>query len=219
MSAPTFGRNHNKLEFQSQTVAPSEPLPISIWKPLPIYLHQIIRQGKMLLYWPGNRFARQPEKSTLYRIMNTNYRLSMSLNAGVAAVLGIAISCSSLIGADGNTGSSNALGKGKLSIDARIRYEYIDGKSGAKDVNALGERTRIGYTFSNEQGLSAMVEIEDVHFIDSKDRPGLDVPTTELNQAWIKTQGIKLGRQIYTLNDHRFIGHVDGARTSRPSML
>jgi hypothetical protein len=31
------------------------------------------------------------------------------------------------------------LGEGKLSIDARIRYEYIDGGNGASDVNALGD--------------------------------------------------------------------------------
>ena len=75
-------------------------------------------------------------------------------------------------------------------------------------MNGLGERTRLGYSIANEEGVAALVEIEDVRFADSKDRPGLDVPTTELNQAWISAGGAKLGRQVYTLDDHRFIGHV-----------
>lgn len=121
----------------------------------------------------------------------------MNLSAGAIAILGIALSCSSLLG-----------GEGKFDVNARIRYEYIDGKNGASDVNGLGERTRIGYTFTNDEDVSVMIEAEDVHFIDSDDRPGLDVPTTELNQAWIDAQGFKLGRQAYTLDDHRFIGDV-----------
>ena len=140
--------------------------------------------------------------------MNTKHRSNQNLNTSIAAILGIAVSCSNLLGADGSAGNSTPFGEGKLSVDARIRYEYIDGENGASDVNALGERTRVGYTIANEDGISAMVEVEDVHFIDSDDRPALDVPTTELNQAWVQTQGIKLGRQIYTLDDHRFIGHV-----------
>ncbi|MBT6769979.1 MAG: alginate export family protein, partial [Opitutales bacterium] len=137
--------------------------------------------------------------------MNTKHRSNLNLSTGIAAIFGLAISCANLSGADTH---STPLGEGKLSIDARIRYEYIDGKNGADNVNAFGERTRLGYTLTNDSGVSAMVEVEDVHFIDSKDRPGLDVPTTELNQAWVNLQGAKIGRQIYTLDDHRFIGHV-----------
>lgn len=95
---------------------------------------------------------------------------------------------------------------GKASLDARARYEYNE--TGNADVNGYSLRTRLGYTTGEYEGWKAMVEMEDISFNDPMDRPALDVPTTELNQAWVSYQAYKLGRQIYVLDDHRFIGHV-----------
>ncbi|MDE0767828.1 MAG: hypothetical protein OSB19_05500 [Opitutaceae bacterium] len=58
------------------------------------------------------------EKRQLYRIMNTKHRSNLNLNAGIAAILGLAVSCSNLLGADGNAGNLTPFGEGKLSIDA-----------------------------------------------------------------------------------------------------
>ncbi len=95
---------------------------------------------------------------------------------------------------------------GKASLNARARYEYNE--VGVNEINGYSIRTRLGYTTGEYEGLKAMVEMEDVSFNNDDDRPGLDVPTTELNQIWISYEGAKLGRQIYVLDDQRFIGHV-----------
>lgn len=95
---------------------------------------------------------------------------------------------------------------GKVSLNARGRYEYNE--TGASEINGWSIRTRLGYTTGEYNGFKAMIEMEDVSFNDPADRPGLDVPTTELNQIWFTAGGAKIGRQIYTLDDHRFIGHV-----------
>ncbi len=100
------------------------------------------------------------------------------------------------------------MGPGILNLDARLRYEYNGGDTATESIDGLGIRTRLGYTWDWDGGVSSQIELEDLHFIESDNRPGLDVPTTEVNQAWIDFEGIKLGRQVYTLDDHRFIGHV-----------
>ncbi|MDQ8203784.1 hypothetical protein [Pelagicoccus sp. SDUM812003] len=94
----------------------------------------------------------------------------------------------------------------KVSLNARARYEYTE--AGASEINGYSIRTRLGYKTGTYNGITAMIELEDISFNNPDDRPGLDVPTTELNQAWIQFADTKLGRQIYTLDDHRFIGHV-----------
>ncbi len=100
------------------------------------------------------------------------------------------------------------VGPGVLNLDARLRYEYNGSDNATESINGLGLRTRLGYTWDWDGGVSSQVEVEDLHFVESDNRPGLDVPTTEVNQAWIDFEGIKIGRQVYTLDDHRFIGHV-----------
>ena len=100
------------------------------------------------------------------------------------------------------------IGPGVINLDARLRYEYNGTDAGTDSVNGLGLRTRLGYKWDWEGSVSSQVEIEDLYFIESDNRPPLDVPTTEVNQAWVDFEGMKIGRQIYTLDDHRFIGHV-----------
>ena len=101
---------------------------------------------------------------------------------------------------------------GKVNIDSRTRWEQS--KSGDSDPDGISIRTRLGYTTANYQGFKGMLEMENVSIPFNADQPnGLDVKTTELNQLWLSYTNadlgsIKLGRQIYTLHDHRFIGHV-----------
>ncbi|EDY83819.1 hypothetical protein VDG1235_3446 [Verrucomicrobiia bacterium DG1235] len=94
----------------------------------------------------------------------------------------------------------------KASLNARARYEFNETPN--SEINGYSIRTRLGLSTGEYEGFKAFVEMEDVSFANDNDRPGLDVPTTELNQIWFSYEGAKVGRQIYTLDDHRFIGHV-----------
>lgn len=104
---------------------------------------------------------------------------------------------------------------GKFSVNARLRYEEFETPTNDRDGTSI--RVRYGYTTPDFNGLSAMVEGEtlsrvggDVNDIHPLDELG---DGTDLNQAWVQYKdadygSIKVGRQIYALDDHRFIGHV-----------
>ena len=108
--------------------------------------------------------------------------------------------------------------------DLRLRYEGVEQNNALEDADALTLRTRVGYKSGNYEGFSAQVEIENViELIDDFSvppagvRPGqfsviADPEGTELDQAFIKysseTLSVKVGRQVLTLDGHRFVGHV-----------
>ncbi len=106
---------------------------------------------------------------------------------------------------------SDAIADSKTSLDIRARYEYVD-QAGDNDIYGASIRTRLGFTTGAINGFNASVEFENLSFEDNAERPSLDVPTTEINQLWVSYKNdlaaVKLGNQIYTLDDHRFIGHV-----------
>ncbi|TVP81633.1 MAG: hypothetical protein EA353_01375 [Puniceicoccaceae bacterium] len=108
---------------------------------------------------------------------------------------------------------------GKFSINARLRYEIFDLDNGnpALDRDGTSLRVRYGYTTPDFNGFKAMVEGETLTRVggDHDDIHPLDDAGdgTDLNQLWVQYQdadygSIKVGRQIYFLDDHRFIGHV-----------
>jgi len=127
--------------------------------------------------------------------------------AAIAGLLGAA-SLTSFASADT---LSEMIKGGKASLDVRARYEFVD-SVGGEDVNGYSVRTRLGLVTKEVSGYKAMLELEDLSFAEDDNRPGLDVPTTEINQLWLgyagDQVGWKVGSQIYTLDDHRFIGHV-----------
>ena len=105
---------------------------------------------------------------------------------------------------------------GKFSINARLRYEEFDAQGGP-DRAGNSIRVRYGYTTPDFNGFTAMVEGEslspvgngddDIHPLDQAG------DGTDLNQLWVQYMDkdfgkAKVGRQIYTLDDHRFVGHV-----------
>lgn len=138
--------------------------------------------------------------------MRNQLKSPRSRNAGLIVAAG-ALLTASLSHADSMSDMLNAFKEGgKVSLDARTRYEY--NKAGASEVNGVSLRTRLGYTTGEYNGFKIMLEAENLSFVDPDDRPALDVPVTELNQAWISYKGTKFGRQIVALDDHRFIGHV-----------
>ncbi len=129
--------------------------------------------------------------------------------------------------ADGEAGSfTEALTSGKVSADFRLRYETVDQDNALDDADALTLRSRLGYTTGTFNGFSAMVEVEDSRVVAGVDDYTVgptgfnvgeysviaDPETTEVDQAYIqyKNDGFtaKLGRQVITYDNHRFIGHV-----------
>jgi hypothetical protein len=120
------------------------------------------------------------------------------------------------------------IAKGKFSLNARLRYEWVDQSTFGEEANAPTVRTRFGYTTAPLYGFQGMLEGENITVIGSEknfnaagsnkvtDRPVVaDPPTTEMNQAWLSytytncfTGTLKGGRQRIALDNHRFIGDV-----------
>ncbi|MDF3055985.1 MAG: hypothetical protein K0R17_200 [Rariglobus sp.] len=117
---------------------------------------------------------------------------------------------------------TDALTQGKVSINARLRYEFVD-QDAVADAEALTARLRLGYTTRLYKGFQAMIEGEAVTPLinDYFDGTGTnsagraviaDPEVYNLNQAWVaytfeKTKGT-LGRQKIILDNARFIGDV-----------
>jgi hypothetical protein len=108
---------------------------------------------------------------------------------------------------------------GKFSVNARLRYESFDLDNGSPALDREGPsiRVRYGYTTPNFAGFMAMAEGETLSRVggDHDDiHPADDAGDgTDLNQLWVAYKNedfgnVKLGRQVYTLDDHRFVGHV-----------
>ena len=113
--------------------------------------------------------------------------------------------------------------EGKATLDFRLRYEAVDQDNAAKDADALTLRTRLNYKTATYNNFSAFVEFEDSRAVgvdDYNDTNGngteysviADPEHTEVDQAYVqyKANGLtaKLGRQVITLDNHRFVGHV-----------
>jgi hypothetical protein len=124
----------------------------------------------------------------------------------------------------GTSVSANANTEAKTTIDLNLRYEAVDQDNALKDASALTLRTRLNHTTASYNGFSAVVEFEDsrqVLGVDSyNDATGnntqystvIDPESTELDQAYVQYKQdkvtAKVGRQVITLDNHRFVGHV-----------
>jgi len=115
---------------------------------------------------------------------------------------------------------------GKPFANLRLRYENADIENATPEADALTLRTTFGYETGEYKGFSVLVEAEDSREVfgvrDFSVNPAgvrvgqfdtiADPETTELEQAYVqyKAGGFtgKLGRQTFTLDNHRFVGHV-----------
>ncbi|MDO7086286.1 alginate export family protein [Pseudocolwellia sp. AS88] len=121
--------------------------------------------------------------------------------------------------------STLAADESKTTLDFNLRYESVDQDNALKDASALTLRTRLTHATASYNGFSAVVEFEDSRVIAGVDNyndttgnnAGIysvvaDPETTELDQAYVqyKTDKFtaKVGRQVVTLDGHRFVGHV-----------
>ena len=145
--------------------------------------------------------------------MNAN---KFALSLVTAAILSVP----SAFAADSDLAS--AITDGKLSANLNLRYEAVEQNNTLKDADALTLRTRVNYTTGAYKGFSAAVELENTTALvdDYNDAIGegagysviADPEHTELDQAYIAYKGDKLsgkiGRQVITMDNHRFVGHV-----------
>lgn len=104
---------------------------------------------------------------------------------------------------------------GKINLNTRVRYEVFD-QENVPRRSGSNARIRMGYTTPSLEGFQAMIEGESIIALSHPsqwhplDQAGRD---SEWNQVWLRYQHgdfghVRLGRQIYTLDNHRFIGHV-----------
>lgn len=112
---------------------------------------------------------------------------------------------------DDSFGKLEEIVPGQFGINYRIRYELTDTGIEAKGIS---HRVRYNYTTPDFNGLTSIIEGETLTSVEGGFN-GLDTvgTGTEVNQLWAQYANtdhgkIKLGRQIYTLDDQRFIGHV-----------
>jgi len=121
--------------------------------------------------------------------------------------------------------SINANAAGKFYGDFRLRYESVSQDNAREDADALTLRTRLGYKTAAVNGFSGLIEAENsTAIIDDYSFPPVGLngsqfsvvadpdSHTEIDQALIqyKEDGVtaKFGRQVLTLDNHRFVGHV-----------
>ncbi|GAB6065734.1 alginate export family protein [Aquifex pyrophilus] len=111
----------------------------------------------------------------------------------------------------------------KVNLELRPRYEYVDvDQSGKKEANALTVRIRTGITFKelfSLKGLDLTFEpwvvtalVRDYAPERSNYELVPDPEQVRINQVFLSYGGkafnLKVGRQIITFDNHRFIGNV-----------
>jgi hypothetical protein len=123
-------------------------------------------------------------------------------------------------------GFTEALTSGKASVNLNLRYESVDQDNTLEDASALTLRTLLAYDTASYKGFSAKIEMEDTRIVlgqgDYTVGPSgynvgqysviADPEHTELDQGFIQYKNdifsAKLGRQVITMDGHRFVGHV-----------
>ena len=148
----------------------------------------------------------------------------MTLNKiALCLSISLASSCSFMAFA-ANSSIAEAIINGKTKINLNLRYETVDQDNAKKDADALTLRTRVTYTTDDVAGFSSVVEFEDSRVVlgmnDYNNTLGkngdysviADPETTELDQFLLQYKqeslAIKVGRQLITMDNHRFVGHV-----------
>lgn len=122
-----------------------------------------------------------------------------------------------------------ALTGGKVSLDMRYRYEFVDDKRVAptaplSNADASTLRTRLGYTTDTYQGWGAVLEMENISVLGNERYNNTingqvtksvvaDPKGTEINQVYLSYSGFdktvaKFGRQRIILDNQRWVGNV-----------
>jgi len=150
--------------------------------------------------------------------------LSWILLSLIAFALMISLPSHPARAADQEQSKSGLISDGKLNLDFRYRYEFVDQDGFAKDAYASTLRTRLAYRSPYFSNFGFQIELDDVRSVGNDlynstrngntNRPVVADPEgTEVNQALILYRGIentviRAGRRRITLDNHRFIGDV-----------
>lgn len=123
-------------------------------------------------------------------------------------------------------GLTEALTSGKASVNLNLRYESVEQDNALEAASALTLRTLLAYDTASYKGFSAKIEMEDTRIVlgqgDYTVGPSgynvgeysviADPEHTELDQGYIQYKNdlfsARLGRQVITMDGHRFVGHV-----------
>ncbi|GGE94616.1 alginate export family protein [Pseudoalteromonas gelatinilytica] len=111
---------------------------------------------------------------------------------------------------------------GTLNADFRLRYESVDQDNALKDASALTLRSLGNFKTKTFAGVSAFIELENTLAVIDDYNNGIgdgteysvvaDPESTEIDQLYLAYNteqfSAKLGRQVITLDNHRFVGHV-----------
>lgn len=119
---------------------------------------------------------------------------------------------------------SDALEEGSAFGKFRLRYETVDQDNLRQNAKAMTLRSVLGYSTGEVNGFSATVAVEDVRTVFGQDEFDdkvagrtqfsvvADPESTELDQAYLQYKNdlltAKFGTQVFTLDGHRFLGHV-----------
>lgn len=119
---------------------------------------------------------------------------------------------------------SESLTGGKVSLDVRYRYEYVEQDNALQEATASTVRSRLGYLTDPFHGVSGYLEFENITAVGDDDYNSgangktqyssvLDPEGSEVNQAYLSVSAlpatvVKLGRQRLLLDNQRFIGNV-----------
>lgn len=133
----------------------------------------------------------------------------MKHHASLLFLLGSTLSAQSSLDA--------ALAQAKLHLEVRGRYEHVADEAGDKTANAPTLRTVLGLTTAPLAGLSATLAFANVTAIGSERyNSGLngltqyasvkDPGQTQVLQGYLSGYGFKIGRQILSFDNQRFIG-------------
>ena len=141
------------------------------------------------------------------------------------SVIGAALFASNVTPANADS-LSDILTGGKLSLQMRPRYEFVQQDGKAYNADAFTMRTMLGYSIKPRSDFGATLQFINVsnlggpkHYNDTSN--GLaaypviaDPSVSAINQAVLSYAGIpdtalKFGRQIIVLDNSRFVGNVD----------
>ena len=110
-----------------------------------------------------------------------------------------------------------ALAGAKLHLEVRGRYEHAEDEAGSKTANAPTVRTVLGFTTAPLKGIQATLDFANVTAIGGERyNSGLNGHTqyalvqdpgqTQALQAYLQGYGFKVGRQILSFDNQRFVG-------------
>lgn len=106
---------------------------------------------------------------------------------------------------------TEALKEGDVSLSFRTRFEEVD-VDGSDTVDLTSIKTRLTYKTAAYNGVSALIEMDDVTHISDFEGGVGDPEGTEVNQAYLQYVfgdiTFKYGRQRILLDNQRFVGGV-----------